>query len=89
MNKMASRFSKVSNYNIAVKEVGGEIVFLRKLVSGGTDESYGIHVAKLAGLPKSVVARALEVQESLHEEDQMSRRLKVRRVVEQKELDEF
>lgn len=89
MNKLASRFDRVSNYNIAVKEVGGSIVFLRKLVRGGTDQSYGIHVAKLAGLPSSVVTRALEVQESLHKDDEMSSRLKVKKVSEQKGLGDF
>lgn len=54
------------NFNVAVHESGSGIVFLRKIVPGGTDKSYGIHVAKLAGLPLSVVARAQEMLEKLH-----------------------
>ncbi len=55
----------VKNYNVAVKEYGDQIIFLRQIVAGGTDKSYGIHVAKLAGLPQAVVARANEVLENL------------------------
>ncbi|MBI3032578.1 DNA mismatch repair protein MutS [Candidatus Woesearchaeota archaeon] len=61
----------VKNYNIAVKECEDSIIFLRKLISGGTDKSYGIHVAKLAGLPEAVLVRAREIQETLEEEDTM------------------
>ncbi|OGV35113.1 MAG: DNA mismatch repair protein MutS [Lentisphaerae bacterium GWF2_45_14] len=55
----------VKNYNVAVKEYGDQIIFLRQIVPGGTDKSYGIHVAKLAGLPDEVVKRAREVLENL------------------------
>jgi len=55
----------VENYNIAVKEWGEKIIFLRKIMPGGTDKSYGIHVARLAGLPKSVIERAAEVLTNL------------------------
>jgi DNA mismatch repair protein MutS len=51
----------VKNFNVAVAEEGDRVVFLRKIVPGGTDRSYGIHVARLAGLPKSVIIRAQEV----------------------------
>jgi DNA mismatch repair protein MutS len=56
---------RVKNYNIAVKEWGDKIVFLRKIVEGGCDHSYGIHVAQLAGLPKTVIERAKEVLRNL------------------------
>ena len=55
----------VKNYSIAVKEKGEDIIFLRKIISGGTDESYGVHVAKLAGVPKAVTTRANEVLRSI------------------------
>ncbi len=55
----------VQNYNVAVKEYGGQVIFLRKIVKGSTDKSYGIHVAKLAGLPKEVTDRAGEILENL------------------------
>jgi DNA mismatch repair protein MutS len=55
----------VKNYNVAVKEEKGEVIFLRKIVPGGVDKSYGIHVGKLAGLPKPVVHRAQEILDEL------------------------
>jgi DNA mismatch repair protein MutS len=62
------KYEGVKNYNIAVKEDRDDIIFLRKLLPGGTDKSYGIHVAKLAGMPKDVVARAKQIQEKLEAE---------------------
>jgi len=58
---LASMLPRVKNYNVAVAEEGGKVVFLRRIVPGGTDKSYGIHVAQLAGLPRSVINRAQEV----------------------------
>jgi DNA mismatch repair protein MutS len=55
----------IKNYSVAVKEKGEDIIFLRKIVEGGTDESYGIHVAKLAGVPNTVVSRANKILRSL------------------------
>lgn len=60
---------RVRNYNVAVKEWGDKIVFLRKIVRGGCDHSYGIHVAQLAGLPKAVIERAREVLKNLESEE--------------------
>jgi len=68
MVELAGFLPRVKNFNIAVAEEGGEVVFLYKIVPGGVDKSYGIHVAKLAGLPKSVVHRAQEVLEELEED---------------------
>ncbi len=65
MVELASFLPRVKNFNVAVTEESGEVVFLRKIVPGGVDKSYGIHVAQLAGLPKSVVHRAQEVLEEL------------------------
>jgi DNA mismatch repair protein MutS len=58
---MAGFLPRVKNFNVAVTESGGEVIFLRKIVPGGVDKSYGIHVARLAGLPRAVVQRAQEV----------------------------
>jgi DNA mismatch repair protein MutS len=63
--ELASFLPRVRNYNVAVTEEGGRVVFLRKIVPGGSDRSYGIHVAELAGLPRAVVQRAAEVLSSL------------------------
>ena len=59
----------MNNYCIAVKEKGDDIVFLRKIVKGGADKSYGIQVAKLAGVPDSVIERAKELVEELSDAD--------------------
>ena len=58
----------VKNYSIDVKEKGEDIIFLRKIVEGGTDESYGIHVAKLAGVPRQVIVRADKILNSLEKD---------------------
>jgi len=65
--ELASFLPRVKNFNVAVSERGGEVTFLYKIVPGGVDRSYGIHVGKLAGLPKSVVHRAQEVLDELEE----------------------
>ena len=61
LNEMAGTFKRVKNYNVSVKEVGSKIIFMRKLVPGGSEHSFGIHVAKMAGMPKRVINRANEV----------------------------
>jgi DNA mismatch repair protein MutS len=65
--ELADFLPRVKNFNVAVSERGGEVTFLYKIVPGGVDKSYGIHVGKLAGLPKSVVHRAQEVLDELEE----------------------
>ena len=69
LTELEGKLSNVNNYCIAVKEKGDDIVFLRKIVKGGADKSYGIQVAKLAGLPDSVVERAKEILQELLEND--------------------
>lgn len=61
LNEMAKTFKRIANFNVSVREIDGKVVFLRKLVEGGSEHSFGIHVAKLAGLPPAIVARANEV----------------------------
>ena len=58
LNEMTKSFERIRNFNVLVKEIGNQILFLRKLVEGGSEHSFGIHVAKMAGMPKSVVDRA-------------------------------
>ncbi len=65
MVELADFLPRVKNFNVAVSEEGGEVTFLYRIVPGGVDKSYGIHVAQLAGLPKSVVHRAQEVLDEL------------------------
>ncbi len=71
--ELASFLPRVKNFNVAVTEEGGTVIFLRKIVPGGVDKSYGIHVAQLAGLPKSVVHRAHEVLEELEGDSRQTR----------------
>ena len=72
LTELEGRLDSVNNYCIAVKEQGDDIVFLRKIIKGGADKSYGIQVAKLAGVPESVLARAREIAEQLSENDVMA-----------------
>ena len=58
LNEMEKNFSRIKNYNVSVKEVDGKIIFLRKLTRGGSEHSFGIHVAEIAGMPRSIVKRA-------------------------------
>lgn len=73
MVELAGFLPRVKNFNVAVTEEGGEVVFLYKILPGGVDKSYGIHVAQLAGLPKSVVHRAHEVLEELEGDSRRTR----------------
>ena len=65
LTKLEDKLEGVKNYSIAVKEKGEDVIFLRKIIPGGTDESYGVHVAKLAGVPQVVTKRANEILKSL------------------------
>ena len=69
LTELEGKIDNVNNYCIAVKEKGDDIVFLRKIVKGGADKSYGIQVAKLAGVPDLVISRAKEIVEELSDED--------------------
>ena len=62
---MTKSFERIRNFNVLVKEIGNQILFLRKLVEGGSEHSFGIHVAKMAGMPKSVVDRANVIMKHL------------------------
>ncbi|WP_220429222.1 DNA mismatch repair protein MutS [Tenuifilum thalassicum] len=70
LNEMEKSFKRVKNYNVTIKEVDNQVIFLRKLVRGGSEHSFGIHVARMAGMPPSVVKRANEILSELEKSDQ-------------------
>jgi len=65
LNELADKFPRIKNFNVAVKESGNKMIFLRKLVEGGSMHSFGIHVAKMAGMPNELIKRANEILEEL------------------------
>jgi DNA mismatch repair protein MutS len=67
LNEMENSFSRVKNYNVSIKELNNKVIFLRKLKRGGSEHSFGIHVARMAGMPKSVVNRADEILKELEQ----------------------
>ncbi len=69
LNEMEKTYKRIKNYNIAVREVGNKVIFLRKLVEGGSEHSFGIHVARMAGMPKSIVERAAEILKRLESDN--------------------
>jgi DNA mismatch repair protein MutS len=71
LNEMSNFFSRIKNYNVSVKESGNKIIFLRKLREGGSEHSFGIHVARMAGMPREVVERAGEILKKLEKEHEM------------------
>jgi len=76
LNEMENSFARVKNYNISIREMNNKVIFLRKLKRGGSEHSFGIHVAKMAGMPRSVVNRANEVLKELeqgHEKQTLSK----------------
>ena len=69
LNDMEESFPRIKNYNVSVKEVDNKVIFLRKLERGGSEHSFGIHVAKMAGMPKTIVKRADEILHQLEKEN--------------------
>jgi len=78
LNEMTNKFPRIKNFTVAVKEVGTKILFLRKLVEGGSEHSFGIHVAKLAGMPNPVVERAAKMLKELEASNRGNDREKVK-----------
>ena len=72
LNEMEKSFKRIKNYNVAVREVNNKVIFLRKLERGGSEHSFGIHVAKMAGMPKSIVRRADEILKQLEQENRQT-----------------
>ncbi|NVO11784.1 MAG: DNA mismatch repair protein MutS [Bacteroidales bacterium] len=70
LNEMESTFPRVKNYNVTIKELENKVIFLRKLVKGGSEHSFGIHVARMAGMPPSVVKRANEILAEMEKSQQ-------------------
>ncbi|NLU38641.1 MAG: DNA mismatch repair protein MutS [Bacteroidales bacterium] len=78
LNEMEHLFDRIKNYNVTVKEIDNKVIFLRKLVRGGSNHSFGIHVARMAGMPKSLIKRAEEILSQLedtHRKDSLSKPL--------------
>lgn len=72
LNEMEKSFHRIKNYNVSVKEVDKKVIFLRKLVRGGSEHSFGIHVAKMAGMPQSIVKRAEKILKDLESENRQT-----------------
>ncbi|HOK36067.1 MAG TPA: DNA mismatch repair protein MutS [Paludibacteraceae bacterium] len=72
LNEMEKSFSRIKNYNVSVKEIDNKVIFLRKLVRGGSEHSFGIHVAKMAGMPQSIVKRAEQILKQLETDNRQS-----------------
>ncbi|MBP3707917.1 MAG: DNA mismatch repair protein MutS [Clostridia bacterium] len=77
LTELEDKIEGVKNYSIAVKEKGEDIIFLRKIVNGGTDESYGVHVAKLAGVPQIVTSKANEILQSLERKNVLNNKISI------------
>ena len=79
LNEMTSSFNRIKNFHISIKEINNQVIFLRKLVPGGSEHSFGIHVARMAGMPSKVVERAKElllVLEKTHSSDELKKQAK-------------
>ena len=70
LNEMEKNFNRIKNYNVSVKEMDGKVIFLRKLARGGSEHSFGIHVAEIAGMPKSIVRRANVIIKELESDNE-------------------
>ncbi len=79
LNEMSETMSRIKNYHIAVKEIGNKVIFMRKLKRGGSEHSFGIHVAEMAGMPKRVLQRSrqlLKVLEQSHSSEELTEKVK-------------
>ncbi len=65
LNELASKYPRIKNFNVTTKELGNKVIFLRKMMEGGCEHSFGIHVAAMAGMPKDIILRAMEILEDL------------------------
>lgn len=86
LNDMYKKFSRIKNYNISVKEVGNKILFLRKLVEGGSEHSFGIHVAKLAGMPTEVIATANQMLAKMESNSNSNQKEKIKEAVNSNDM---
>jgi DNA mismatch repair protein MutS len=83
LNDMTKTFERIKNFNVQVKEIGQKILFLRKLVEGGSEHSFGIHVAKLAGMPNHVVNRATKMLAQLEESHEMGEKKNTKKTIKE------
>lgn len=86
LSQLADKYDRIHNYNVATKELGDKIIFLRKLVAGSSNQSFGIQVAQMSGLPKEIVSRANHILKSLQEKSVVQAEEKSKKL---EELDEF
>ena len=89
LTELEEKIEGVKNYSVAVKEKGEDVIFLRKIVKGGTDESYGIHVAKLAGVPQTIIKRSNEILKTLERKVKINSEVKENKKVVQGQLDMY
>jgi DNA mismatch repair protein MutS len=80
LNELATNYPRIKNYHVATKEVGDKVLFLRKLVEGGSEHSFGIHVAKMAGMPKPIVDRANELLVQLEKKSLATEKDKIKNI---------
>jgi len=86
LNEMTNKFPRIKNFNVAVKEIGTKILFLRKLVEGGSEHSFGIHVAKLAGMPNAVIQRATKMLNDLEHSSRAKDRENFKEITQQPDM---
>jgi DNA mismatch repair protein MutS len=67
LNELANKFDRIKNFQVSTKEVGQQVIFLRKLIEGGSNHSFGIHVARMAGMPRTIVERAASILTTLEQ----------------------
>ncbi len=89
LNELAHVMPRVKNFNISVKEIGNKIIFMRKFIPGGTEHSFGIHVAKMAGMPSSIVERSSEILKKLEKSHSSSQLDKNKNISDQKNDDNY
>jgi DNA mismatch repair protein MutS len=80
LNELENKFQRIKNFHITNKEVGNKIIFLRKLAPGGSTHSFGIHVAKMAGMPQQLIKRANEVLKQLEEKNNDSHQINIKKI---------
>jgi len=83
LNQLAEDFPRIKNFNVSVKEVGDKVIFMRKLKEGGSEHSFGIHVAQLAGMPNAIVLRANEILHFLEKEKRKNQDKKIKEIPKQ------
>jgi DNA mismatch repair protein MutS len=76
LNELAEKYTRIKNFHVSIKEAGNKVLFLRKLVAGGTEHSFGIHVARMAGMPKEIIERANEMLKELESQRQQHEHVK-------------